>query len=253
MPVNEALALEWDEMLATLPWQERLDALVEFLAQSKGVSAAFSSSLSFEDQVITHIIAQSALPIRVFTLDTGRMFEETYKLLQQTRDTYGIPVEVYFPDAEQVEAFVNAEGINGFYQSIANRKTCCHIRKVEPLERALKGVAVWISGVRRAQSGTRTEVPFAQWDEKRRLIKVNPLADVEADALWEYIRVNQIPYNPMHMQGFPSIGCAPCTRAIQPGEDFRAGRWWWEDPAQKECGLHVVGGKLARVSGEIHE
>lgn len=199
---------------------------------------AFSTSLGAEDQVLTHMIATLSLPVRIFTLDTGRLFPETYDLLDITSKKYGIPIEVRFPDASSVQKMVNEKGINLFYDSIENRKLCCGIRKTEPLKKALRGVEVWISGLRREQSVTRSELRLAEWDENYCLLKVQPLYDWNEQMVWEYIRVHKVPYNTLHDKGFPSIGCQPCTRAVLPGEDVRAGRWWWENPDTRECGLH---------------
>ncbi len=202
---------------------------------------AFSSSLGAEDQVLTHMIATGNRPIRIFTLDTGRLFPETYELIDITRDKYGIPIEVCFPDAAAVRQMVNEKGVNLFYKSIENRKLCCHIRKIEPLKSALQGMKVWISGVRRDQSVTRSHVKLAEWDEELSILKVNPLLEWTQEEVWSYIRAHKVPYNTLHDHGYPSIGCLPCTRAIFPGEDIRAGRWWWENPDSRECGLHVRG------------
>lgn len=199
----------------------------------------FSTSLGEEDQAITHLVATRQLPISVFTLDTGRMFQETYDLLHLTRLHYKIPVQVYFPDARQVEDYVQQNGINGFYDSVENRKQCCHIRKVVPLTRALQGAEVWITGLRQSQSANRGSMQRAVWDEEYKLIKYNPIFDWTDDQLHEFINANKIPVNTLHKKGYSSIGCAPCTRAIMPGEDARAGRWWWESSA-KECGLHAT-------------
>ncbi|MGB1539992.1 MAG: phosphoadenylyl-sulfate reductase, partial [Rickettsiales bacterium] len=176
---------------------------------------------------------------------TGRLFEETYTLLQQTVDSYGVPIRAYYPDPLALETFVNEQGINGFYNSVENRKACCFIRKVEPLARALDGVDIWISGLRREHSDHRQDLPVAEWDAANNLIKFYPLIDVSEEAVKSYIATHNIPYNPLHDQGFPSIGCAPCTRAIGVGEHPRAGRWWWEQ-GEQECGLHVKDGKLVR-------
>jgi phosphoadenosine phosphosulfate reductase len=217
------------------------------LRQFPVLSIAFSTSFSFEDQALTHVIAEERLPIRLFTLDTGRLFEETHKLHQETRDLYGLAIETFYPDAEQVQAFVAQNGINGFYNSVENRKACCHIRKVEPLKRALKGVDIWISGLRREHSESREQLGCTEWDSTHRVVKFYPLIDVGSEDLWAFIRANKIPFNPMHERGFPSIGCEPCTRAIQPGESPRAGRWWWEKNGEQECGLHMQDGKLVRA------
>lgn len=199
---------------------------------------ALASSLGAEDQVLTHIIASVDPSVRIFTLDTGRMFAESYDLMDRTSKRYGISIEVFFPDYRQVEEMVNKKGINLFYESIENRKLCCGIRKVEPLRRAFKGLDAWICGLRREQSVTRFNIGSAEWDAGNNLVKFNPLAEWTEKQLWEYIRENNIPYHALHDKGFPSIGCQPCTRAVEPGEDLRAGRWWWEEPERKECGLH---------------
>lgn len=242
MPLNEGFSKSLNQSLAVLSWQER----VAVLANTQGAKVAFSTSFSFEDQAITHVIATKKLPYSIFTLDTGRLFEETHKLHQETRDKYNLAIQTYYPDAQDVEAFVAANGINGFYNSVENRKSCCHIRKVLPLARALKGVDVWVSGLRREHSDNRRNLDAAEWDEGNQVVKVYPLIDVGAEELWAFIKQNKIPYNPMHDNGFPSIGCAPCTRAIAAGEHPRAGRWWWEQ-SEQECGLHMVDGKLVRV------
>jgi phosphoadenosine phosphosulfate reductase len=198
----------------------------------------FSTSLGAEDQVITQIIAGIDPGIYMFTLDTGRMFQETYDLLDLTMKRYKVQIKVFFPDPASVEQMVNKKGINLFYESIENRKLCCQTRKIEPLRRALAKVDFWISGLRREQSVTREDLDIIEWDNLNNKIKINPLIDWKSEDLWDYIRQNKIPYNPLHDAGFPSIGCKPCTRAIEPGEDIRAGRWWWENPEMKECGLH---------------
>lgn len=199
---------------------------------------ALSSSLSAEDQAITEMIARIDKTAGIFTLDTGRMFPEIYDLIQKTNSRYKINIEVYFPDARQVEKMVNQKGINLFYESKENRELCCRIRKTGPLNRALKGLSVWITGMRREQSITRREKNLIEWDEQNNLIKLNPLYNWSEQQVWNYIEENNIPYNKLHKEGFPSIGCQPCTRAIKPDEDIRSGRWWWEMPEYKECGLH---------------
>lgn len=199
---------------------------------------AFASSMGLEDQVITHLIATHHIPIPIFTLDTGRLFPETYELISKTNARYNMHIQVYFPDQKAVEKMVNEKGINLFYDSIENRKKCCGIRKTAPLQRALQGLDAWITGLRRAQSVTRTEMQIVEWDEKNQIIKINPLLNWSEDDVNQFISNHQVPYNLLHDKGFPSIGCQPCTRAVSPGEDIRAGRWWWENPEQKECGLH---------------
>lgn len=196
-----------------------------------------SSSLGQEDQVLTDIIFRNDLPVKIFTIDTGRLFNETYELLDRTTARYKKSVQVYFPEANDVEEFVASKGINSFYESVENRKECCHIRKVKPLNRALKGANVWMTGLRAGQSVNRHELPMIEWMDDRQLFKFNPLVRWSFEDMMAYIRQNNVPYNPLHDRGFISIGCAPCTRAIEPGEDPRAGRWWWET-SQKECGLH---------------
>ena len=199
----------------------------------------FSSSLGQEDQVITDLVFRNKIPVKVFTIDTGRLFPETYELLDRTVARYKKSIQVYFPAAPDVEAFVSQKGINGFYESIENRKACCHARKVKPLERALVGARVWMTGLRAEQSGNRQQMPMIEWVEEKQLYKFNPLIHWTYEEVMDYIREFNVPYNRLHDKGFISIGCAPCTRAIEPGEDPRAGRWWWET-SQKECGLHAT-------------
>ncbi|MBK6345454.1 MAG: phosphoadenylyl-sulfate reductase [Bacteroidales bacterium] len=213
------------------------DVLNWFLLEFEG-KVAFSTSLGAEDQVITRMISDIDRSARVFTLDTGRLFPETYDLIDITSKKYGLNIEIMFPDAARVESMVNSKGINLFYDSIENRKLCCHIRKIEPLKRAFEGLDAWICGLRRDQSVTRKDIQLVEWDDTNGLIKVNPLIDWTEEQVWNYIRGNHVPYNQLHDKGYPSIGCQPCTRAILPGEDVRAGRWWWENPDSRECGLH---------------
>lgn len=214
------------------------EKVLSFIADEFPGKVVFSTSLGAEDQVITELISKNQKPVSIFTLDTGRMFQETYDLLQVTRSRYGLKIDVFFPESSGVEAMVNEHGINLFYDSIENRKLCCKIRKVEPLSRALKGMQVWISGLRKFQSVTRSELSLFEWDEGFGILKLQPLLDWSDEHLWNYIRENKVPYNPLHDKGFPSIGCLPCTRAILPGEEVRAGRWWWETAEKKECGIH---------------
>ncbi len=199
----------------------------------------FSTSLGQEDQVLTDIIALNSIGINIFTIDTGRLFNEAYETLEKTTARYKIPVTVYFPQANDVQEMVNAKGVNLFYNSVEDRKTCCNIRKVEPLNRALANTDVWITGLRAAQTDHRKQIPVVEWLEDKKIYKINPLLHWSFDEILNYINQYAIPYNPLHDKGFVSIGCAPCTRAIEPGEDPRAGRWWWE-LSQKECGLHLV-------------
>lgn len=240
--LNEALAQTLAESFASVPWQDRIAALRDY----PQLKIAFSTSLSFEDQAITHVLATQKVPVRIFTLDTGRLFEETQKLHQATTDKYGIQIETFAPDAEDIKQYVAKNGINGFYNSVENRKECCRIRKVVPLTKALKGVDIWISGLRREHSDNRSNLQAAEYDARDNVIKLYPLIDVMTGDVWKFIKDNNIPYNPMHDNGFPSIGCAPCTRAIAHDEHPRAGRWWWEQ-GEQECGLHMVDGKLVRV------
>lgn len=217
--------------------QSAADVLRFFINNYKD-RLGFSTSLGAEDQVITQIIAGIDPDVYMFTLDTGRMFPETYDLLDLTQLRYKVRIKTYFPDQKAVEEMVNSKGINLFYESVGNRKLCCQIRKIEPLKRALESVDFWISGLRREQSVTREDNSLIEWDNLNNKIKINPLINWNIEDLWDYIRQNKIPYNPLHDQGFPSIGCQPCTRATERGEDIRAGRWWWENPEMKECGLH---------------
>ena len=209
--------------------------------------AVFASSLAAEDMVITDLILKAGLPIKIFSLETGRLHPETLAVLDQIKAHYGYDVELYRPQAEAVDAYVAEHGLNAFYNSVELRRACCGIRKVEPLGRALAGQRAWITGQRRAQSSTRTDLSVQEDDLAHGMQKFNPLIEWSEQDVWNYIRANNVPYNALHDQGFPSIGCAPCTRAVQPGEDIRAGRWWWENPDSKECGLHMVDGKLIRI------
>jgi phosphoadenosine phosphosulfate reductase len=209
--------------------------------------AVFASSLAAEDMVLTDLILRAKLPIRIFTLETGRLHAETLGMLDRIKEKYNYEVTPYRPEPAAVDAWVKQNGLNAFYESVDLRKECCRIRKVEPLQRALAGNRAWLTGQRRAQSTTRAELLVQEHDAAHGLEKFNPLADWSEDDVWQYIRTYAVPYNPLHDKGYPSIGCEPCTRAIQPGEDVRAGRWWWENPESKECGLHVVDGKLVRI------
>lgn len=200
---------------------------------------AFATSLGAEDQVITDLIARAALPIPIFTLDTGRLFQESYDLIERTERQYGLKIRIMFPDQAEVESMVAEHGINLFRESVELRKKCCGIRKINPLRRALAGNALWIVGLRREQSVTRTGLEAIEWDAGNGLLKLAPLADWNEAQVWDYIKANGVPYHALHDAGYPSIGCACCTRAIKPGEDVRAGRWWWENPEHKECGLHA--------------
>jgi phosphoadenosine phosphosulfate reductase len=209
--------------------------------------AVFASSLAAEDMVLTDLILKAGLPIGIFSLDTGRLHPETLAVVDAVKARYDYAITLYHPNAQAVDEYVAGNGLNAFYDSIEMRRACCGIRKVEPLGRALAGNKAWVTGQRRAQSTTRAELAIEEDDAAHGMTKFNPLADWSEQDVWNYIRANDVPYNALHDQGFPSIGCAPCTRAIQPGEDVRAGRWWWENPDSKECGLHMVDGKLIRI------
>ena len=209
------------------------------LAELYPGGVSFSTSFGFEDQVITHLIYASGADINIFTLDTGRLFPETYSTWSATLEKYGLPIQAWYPDEERLRNWVTENGPNAFYESPELRKSCCHIRKVEPLKKALLGKKVWVTGIRASQSSERKNTPILEWDEVHGLIKYHPLLHWSEEETKEFINEKSIPYNPLHDRGFVSIGCAPCTRAIKAGEDFRAGRWWWEDNSKKECGLHV--------------
>jgi len=214
------------------------EVLAYFAEKYKG-KIAFSTSLGAEDQALTDMICKIDPSVMIFTLDTGRLFQETYDLLNITEKKYRIKIHLYFPDATRVEEMVREKGINLFYESVENRKICCQIRKIEPLRRALTGMKIWVSGLRKEQSITRHEFELIEWDESHQIIKLLPLVDWTESQVWEYLKEKKIPYNELHDKGFPSIGCLPCTRAVKPGESLRSGRWWWELPENKECGLHL--------------
>ena len=227
-----------DALASSLAALDDLEARIGELSRVTVGRAAFSTSLGLEDQALLHAIAQAGAEIDIFTLDTGRHFPETLETIDRSEQRYGLRIHVVTPESGDVENLVARDGLFGFRQSLDARKACCDVRKVRPLRRALDGAGAWITGLRRGQSAGRGEVPFATWDGDYRLIKVNPLADWSLERLEAYIAANDIPVNPLHARGFPSIGCQPCTRAILPGEDVRAGRWWWEQADGKECGLH---------------
>ncbi|MDQ6902003.1 MAG: phosphoadenylyl-sulfate reductase [Bacteroidota bacterium] len=216
-----------------------IDDFLLALATDYPGQVTFSTSFSFEDQVIAHKILINNLPINIFTLDTGRIFPETYSVWNSTNERYKTRIKAFYPDQSLLEPFVEVKGPNSFYESVENRKDCCYIRKVDPLKRALKDNAIWITGLRAEHSADRHDMPQVEWDESNNIIKYHPLLYWTTEEVKQYINDNNIPYNSLHDKGFVSIGCAPCTRAIKPGEDFRAGRWWWEDSTKKECGLHV--------------
>ena len=235
-----ALAAAKNAELLALGREEGTQAAIRWALGTFGRRAALSSSLSLEDQTVTQLmVAADKEDTRVFTLDTGRQFPETYELIDRTEMAYGIRIEVFFPDFQKVQEMVREHGINLFYDSIGLRHLCCGIRKIEPLKRALDGVEVWITGLRRSQSVTRAHMQMVEYDADDDVLKLNPLLLWSEQDVKDYVRANAIPYNKLHDQGFPSIGCQPCTRAVRPGEDVRAGRWWWEDPDKRECGLHA--------------
>jgi phosphoadenosine phosphosulfate reductase len=200
--------------------------------------AVFANSFGAEDMVLTDLIAKFFRRIEVFTLDTGRLPQETFLLMEKVANRYSLPIKVYFPAGSDVENYVARHGPNAFYESVERRKECCRIRKVEPFRRAVRGKAAWITGVRREQAVSRNDLSESEFDNAYGLLKFSPLLEWSLEDVWAYIRKFEVPYNELHDKGFPSIGCAPCTRAIVPGEDIRAGRWWWEHPTHKECGLH---------------
>jgi phosphoadenosine phosphosulfate reductase len=237
---NPATSPELIDALVSSVQAKRAQAL-ELLkaAVAEFPAITFANSYGAEDMVLTDLIAKEQLPIEIFSLDTGRLPAETYTLMADVENTYTIKPMVFFPRHEAVENYVRTQGINAFYESIELRKACCHMRKVEPLQRALSGKQAWITGMRAEQATTRSNLPTREYDAGNKLEKFNPLSDWTEKEIWAYIRMYSVPYNDLHDQFYPSIGCAPCTRAVAMGEDIRAGRWWWEDPTNKECGLHV--------------
>lgn len=235
--MNKKIVMNIEELNKRFDKTSPEDVLKYFLTEYKN-TIALSSSLGAEDQVLTDMICKQDKKTRIFTLDTGRMFQETYDLIAHTNLHYGINMEIYFPETSQVEKMVKEKGINLFYESVENRKFCCNIRKQKPLKKAFKGLEVWVCGLRRDQSVTRFGIPLVEWDTTNELIKLNPLFNWSEDQVWGYIKKNNVPYNTLHDSGFPSIGCQPCTRAVKKGDDIRSGRWWWEEPENKECGLH---------------
>ncbi|NTJ41559.1 phosphoadenylyl-sulfate reductase [Agrobacterium larrymoorei] len=237
-----------DAELAGLGLAERL-ALVAGL----GARTVFTTSLGIEDQVITAAIGTHRLPIDVATLETGRLFPETVKLIAETEERYGIDIKRFYPEQDDIDAYAAKYGLNGFYDSVEARHACCHVRKLVPLAKALEGAGFWITGLRRGQSGNRAMTPFAEYDADRNLIKINPLADWDIDTIKAHVTVENIPVNPLHARGYPSIGCEPCTRAIKPGEPERAGRWWWENDEKRECGLHVADQAQASTIPTAHQ
>lgn len=234
----ERLKNRAETLASDLQETEPEEALRHLAAEFPG-KVVLSSSFSWEDQAISHIILNAKLPIGIFTLDTGRLFEETYYVWSRTNEKYDTKIKAYYPDRVLLEDFIHEKGPNSFYESIENRKGCCYIRKVEPLKRALAGNEIWVTGLRAEHSPERHDLPQIEWDESNQIIKYHPILHWTTEELKDFIHKNGIPYNTLHDKGFVSIGCAPCTRAIQPGEDFRAGRWWWENKETKECGLHA--------------
>ena len=230
---KQELAKELNEKLLDSSTKEVISYFVENFK-----NVALSSSLGVEDQVLTDLLLNKDKNANIFTLDTGRLHPETYDVMDATNLKYQIKINVFFPQNQMVEELYQTQGINGHYESIDNRKRCCNIRKIEPLKRALENVDIWITGLRASQSITRIDMPLVEYDALFDVIKVNPLIKWSETDVWDYIKENRVPYNKLHDKGFPSIGCAPCTRAIKEGEDVRAGRWWWENPEHKECGLH---------------
>lgn len=235
--ITESTSFTLESLAEQLRGLSNVEAL-RTLANLFPGEVVFSTSLGYEDQVITDLILANEIPIKIFTLDTGRMFSETYSVWKKTNDRYATKLEAYFPDRTAEEALMTTKGPYSFYDSVENRKECCGIRKVEPLNRALKGQKIWITGIRAEQSANRQSMPQLEWDAAHDLFKFHPLMDWTFEEVKQYVKDNNVPYNPLHDRGFVSIGCQPCTRAIQEGEDFRAGRWWWEDNSKKECGLH---------------
>jgi len=231
----KAIVPSLSDELANLTIYQALRSLVEVFPGE----VTFSTSFGVEDQVLMHLIASQKHDIKVFTLDTGRLFNQTYTVWDSTNGHFGIKIEAYYPNAADIEYYIKEKGPNAFYTSVDDRKECCFIRKVEPLKRALSGSSIWITGLRAEQSPSRKDLALIEWDEANKIIKYNPLLHWSAEEVWEYIKKNRVPYNELYDKGFVSIGCAPCTRAIKDGEDFRAGRWWWEDNTKKECGLHI--------------
>ncbi len=213
--------------------------LLRYVMERCGDRVVLSSSLSIEDQTLTDMMLEINPQARIFTLDTGRLFPETYQLIDKTNLRYGIKLEVFCPQTEALQQMVRDNGINLFYENIEKRHLCCQVRKLEPLSRAFRTLDAWVCGLRRAQSVTRSEMRLVEWDDAHGLLKVNPLIEWSEAQVWEYVRSRHVPYNQLHDKGYPSIGCEPCTRPVKPGDDIRSGRWWWEDPQHRECGLHA--------------
>ena len=228
--------------LDAVPQDASAEEVVRWALSTFGGDVTFACSMGAEDVVLVDLLARIDRRATMFFLDTGRLNQETYDVMERLREKYGVEFETYHPQTDAVQNLLATKGPNSFYESVENRKECCGIRKVEPLRRALAGKRAWITGLRRAQAVTRTELPKVERDDAHGgMLKINPLAEWSQEDVWDHIKANGVPYNALHDRGFPSIGCAPCTRAVAPGEDLRAGRWWWENPDQKECGLHVRG------------
>ncbi|MFN5423228.1 MAG: phosphoadenylyl-sulfate reductase [bacterium] len=234
MAVKESIL---SELLLKITGKSAVDS-IRIIHEAYPSETVFSTSFGIEDQVIIDMIAKAGIRVNIFTLDTGRLFPETYSLWSSTMEKYGVKINAYSPDADTLNEFLAAHGPNAFYNSVELRKTCCDIRKVRPLRKALAGNKIWITGIRAEQSPNRDGMQMLEWDEVNQIIKFHPLLNWSYDEVKAYVSTNHVPYNPLHDRGFVSIGCAPCTRAINEGEDFRAGRWWWEDNSKKECGLH---------------
>lgn len=233
--------------------QEPAQAVLAWASETFGPQFGLAASFGAEDVVLIDMLAELGAGCRIFTIDTGRLPDETYQLMDRIRERYGVNIEVYFPRPESVEPMVRAHGLNLFYRSVQLRQLCCHVRKVEPLERALASLAAWATGLRREQAATREGVRKVELDSAHGgIVKVNPLADWTWEQVWAYIRRRDVPYNVLHDRGYPSIGCAPCTRPVAPGEDLRAGRWWWERDAHKECGLHLPAARSDGNGGGRH-
>ncbi len=234
--MNENEVFKYQRELNNSSAQEIISWAITYFGPA---NIALASSLGAEDQAITDLMFKINPQTQIFTLDTGRLSQETYEVIERTNEKYHFKIEMVFPDNKKVEALVNKYGPDLFYKSVENRRKCCYVRKVEPLQKKLTTLKAWICGLRKEQAITRSEVKQIEWDETFNLVKLNPLVNWTEEDVWQYIKNNNVPYNKLHDQGYPSIGCAPCTRAIDAGEDIRAGRWWWEMPEQKECGLHI--------------
>ena len=233
------MKLEIENLALQIKDKDPVEVLRYFAAQHPGL-VTFSTSFGWEDQVVTDLIFKNNIPIEVFTLETGRLFPETYYVWNRTLEIYKQPIKAYLPQTETLQQMLQEKGPNSFYESVENRKNCCQIRKIEPLKRALQGKKIWVTGIRAEQSANRLDMSNLEWDEQNQLLKYHPIFDWSLDQVKAYVKEHNIVYNTLHDKGFPSIGCAPCTRAVAEGEDFRAGRWWWEDQSKKECGLHAT-------------